>query len=197
MSGDAPRRRLAVGWVKRDAAGIEPGPAHRGTSFHVGPRSCGALLPACAVSAAIAATVALAVSGGRSAFAQGPAVAAYTIAGDAIAAPLAGLTGDAGRGKALAFDPERGNCTICHPVPGGDPRTQGNVGPPLAGVAARLREGQIRLRLVDGTRINPDTIMPPYHRVEGLNRVGREWTGKPVLSAQEVEDIVAFLATLR
>lgn len=124
-------------------------------------------------------------------------IAGFEIAGDAIVAPLAGLRGDAGRGRMLAFDPERGNCTICHPVPGGDPRGQGDVGPTLAGVGGRLSEGQIRLRVVDGTRLNPETIMPPYHRVTGLNRVGARWAGKPVLSAQEVEDIVVFLTTLK
>ncbi len=129
--------------------------------------------------------------------AQAQKITPFVVAGDAIPAPLAGLSGDPARGKALAFDPERGNCTICHPVPGGDPRVQGNVGPPLAGVGERLTTGQLRLRLVDGTRINPATIMPPYHRVDGLHRVGREWAGKPVLDAQQVEDIVAFLATLK
>lgn len=124
-------------------------------------------------------------------------LAGYRVAGDAIGEPLAGARGDAARGRALAFDPERGNCTICHPVPGGDLRGQGDVGPTLAGVGERLTEGQIRLRVVDGTRINPETIMPPYHRVSGLNRVGAKWVGKPVLSAQEVEDIVAFLMTLK
>jgi sulfur-oxidizing protein SoxX len=129
------------------------------------------------------------------AWAQG--VETFVVKDRAIAEPLGGLKGDASRGKALAFDPERGNCTICHPVPGGDPRVQGNVGPSLESVGARLSAGEIRLRLVDGTRINPETVMPPYHRVHGLNRVGAEWAGKPVLSAQEVEDFVAFLATLR
>jgi sulfur-oxidizing protein SoxX len=124
-------------------------------------------------------------------------IANFTISGDAIKAPLDGLTGDAARGRTLAYDPERGNCTICHPVPGGDTRVQGTVGPPLAGVATRLDEGQLRMRLVDGTKLNPATIMPPYHRIEGLNRVGREFAGKPILDAQQIEDIVAFLATLR
>ncbi len=124
-------------------------------------------------------------------------LATFAISGDGIADPLGGAKGDAARGKALAFDPERGNCTICHPVPGGDARAQGDVGPTLAGVGARLTESQLRLRVVDGTRINPQTIMPPYHRIDGLNRVGPRWQGKPVLSAQEVEDIVAFLGTLR
>ena len=154
-----------------------------------------------AVVATMLATTAatLATSGAHAQATTGTAgrIAGFTITGDAIKAPLDGLRGDAARGRTLAFDPERGNCTICHPVPGGDARAQGDVGPTLAGVGARLTEGQLRLRVVDGTRINPDTIMPPYHRVEGLNRVGPRWQGKPVLSAQEVEDIVAFLGTLR
>lgn len=125
------------------------------------------------------------------------AIAKFVITGDGIVAPLGGTKGDPARGRTLAFDPERGNCTICHPVPGGDARAQGDVGPTLAGAGTRLSESQLRLRVVDGTRINPDTIMPPYHRIDGLNRVGPRWQGKPVLSAQEVEDIVAFLGTLQ
>ena len=123
-------------------------------------------------------------------------VASFSVTGDSIVSPLSGLKGDAGRGRQLAFDPERGNCTICHPVPGGDARAQGTIGPSLAGVGKRLGTGQLRLRVVDGTRINPATIMPPYHRIDGLNKVGAPWRGRPVLAAQEVEDIVAFLATL-
>jgi sulfur-oxidizing protein SoxX len=134
-----------------------------------------------------------------SATAQQPVrtLAPYRVVGDAIPLPLGGEKGDAGRGRAIAFDPERGNCTICHPIPGGKPRLQGDVGPPLAGVAGRLTEGQIRLRIVDGTRINPSTIMPPYHRVEGLHRVGPAWRGKPILGAGEIEDLVAYLMTLK
>ena len=154
-----------------------------------------------AVVATILATTAatLATSGAHAQATTGTAgrIAGFTITGDAIKAPLDGLRGDAARGRTLAFDPERGNCTICHPVPGGDARVQGTVGPPLAGVATRLDEGQIRMRLVDGTKLNPETIMPPYHRIEGLSRVGREFAGKPILDAQQIEDIVAFLATLR
>ena len=122
---------------------------------------------------------------------------AFEISGDAILAPLGGQRGDAVRGRAIAFDPERGNCTICHPAPGGDPRTQGNVAPTLEGVAGRLREGQIRLRLVDATRLNPETIMPPYYRLDGLNRVGEQWRGRSILQAGEIEDVVAYLLTLR
>ena len=143
----------------------------------------------------IAATCFGAVAFSSSATAQD--IAGFTVLGDGIDVPLAGLKGDAARGQKLAFDPERGNCTICHPVPGGDPRGQGTIGPSLAGVGGRLTLAQLRLRVVDGTRINPATIMPPYHRVDGLNRVGTAWRGKPVLAAQEVEDVVMFLATLK
>jgi sulfur-oxidizing protein SoxX len=73
----------------------------------------------------------------------------------------------------------------------------GNIGPPLAGVGARLSEGQLRLRIVDSMRLNRDTIMPSYYRVDGLNLVAEAWRGKPVLTAQQVEDTVAYLLTLR
>ncbi len=147
------------------------------------------------MSAAIAGGfVLMAALPGRS-LAQG--VSPFVVTGEGIAAPLGGATGDAERGGKIAFDPERGNCTICHPVPGGDARGQGTIGPALQGVGARLSVPQLRLRVVDGTQINPATIMPPYHRIEGLNRVGAAWRGKPVLSAQEVEDVVAFLAALK
>ena len=73
----------------------------------------------------------------------------------------------------------------------------GNLAPPLGGVGARLGEGQLRLRIVDSMRLNPQTIMPSYYRVDGLNRVAAVWRGKPVLTAQQVEDTVAYLLTLR
>ena len=127
----------------------------------------------------------------------GAPLVAYTVEHDAILAPLGGVRGDAMRGRAVLFDADRGNCTICHPLPDGDARTQGNVAPTLAGVAGRLSEGQMRLRLVDGTRINPDTVMPPYYRVEGLNRVAPAFAGRSVLAATEVEDVIAYLLTLK
>ena len=131
------------------------------------------------------------------AHAQQPALVPFEVEGDAIAVPLGGTRGVAARGRAIVFDADKGNCVICHPVPGGDARAQGNVAPTLGGVAGRLSEGQIRLRLVDGTRINQSTIMPPYYRVDGLNRVGAAWKGKPALGAADIEDIIAFLSTLK
>jgi len=124
-------------------------------------------------------------------------VVSYRVEGGAIGRPLGGLPGDAARGRAVLFDAERGNCTICHVVPAPDQRFHGNVGPSLAGVGSRLSAGQIRLRLVDGTRLNPATVMPSYHRVEGLRRVAAQFQGRPVLTAQEIEDVVTFLTTLR
>lgn len=121
----------------------------------------------------------------------------YRVVADAIPAPLGGLVGDPARGAALVRDRERGNCLICHQ--GADPSEpfQGTIGPPLRGVGARLDAGQIRLRLVDTSRLNPDTVMPPYFRTEGLRDVAEAYRGRPAFSAQEIEDVVSYLASLR
>ena len=124
-----------------------------------------------------------------------PALAPATIEGDAIPEPLAGARGDPVRGRAIATDPRRGLCTLCHAGLGG--RAEGDVGPNLARVGARLTPGQLRLRLVDGRVLNPDTIMPPYYRTDGLHRVAPTLRGKPILNAEQIEDVVAFLMTLR
>ncbi|HEX6005388.1 MAG TPA: sulfur oxidation c-type cytochrome SoxX [Burkholderiales bacterium] len=119
----------------------------------------------------------------------------FAAQGDAIPAALAAY-GDPERGRAIIAGRDA-NCVLCHVVPGTDPRTVGDLAPPLAGVASRLTRGQMRLRIVDSTRLNPGTIMPSYYRVEGLNRVAAQWRGKPILTAQEVEDVIAYLETLR
>ncbi len=121
----------------------------------------------------------------------------FAVEGDAIPAPLTGTPGDAGRGRAVVADRQRGLCLLCHAGPFPEERFQGTLAPDLAGAGARWSEVQLRLRLVDGRRLNPDTIMPSYYRVDGLTRVGPAWRGKPVLTAGEIEDVVAFLATLR
>ncbi|MBN9439793.1 sulfur oxidation c-type cytochrome SoxX [Bosea sp. (in: a-proteobacteria)] len=125
------------------------------------------------------------------------ALEAYTIAGDAIPAPLGGEIGDPARGRALVLDRTRGNCLICHRVPVPDEPFQGTIGPPLAGVGARLTAGQLRLRLVDTSLLNPATVMPPYFRTEGLRDVAPQFRGLPALNAQEIEDVVAYLVSLR
>jgi sulfur-oxidizing protein SoxX len=123
--------------------------------------------------------------------------AGYVVVGDAIPASLTGAAGDAARGRAIVATRQKGLCLLCHSGPFPEERFQGDLAPDLAGAGARWSEGQLRLRIVDGSRLNPDTIMPSYYRTEGYARVAPAFRGKPVLSAAEIEDVVAFLATLR
>ena len=112
-----------------------------------------------------------------------------------IVAPLEGRSGDAARGRALVAAREPANCVLCHEVPG--VALAGNLGPPLAGVGRRFDAAQLRLRVADLRRVVPETIMPSYHRTEGLNDVAPAYRGRPILDAQAVEDIVAYLGTLQ
>jgi len=121
----------------------------------------------------------------------------YVIVGDAIPASLTGVPGNPARGRAIVVDRQRGLCLLCHSGPFPDQRFQGDLAPSLQGAGSRWSEGQLRLRLVDGSQLNPATIMPSYYRTENLTRVGRAWQGKPLLGAAEIEDVVAFLATLK
>ena len=124
-------------------------------------------------------------------------VAAFEVVGDAIPAPLTATPGDAARGRAIVANRQLGLCLLCHTGPFPEERFQGTLAPDLAGAGARWSEGQLRLRRADSARLKPDTLMPGYYRTEGLVRVGAAWRGKPVLGAQQVEDVVAFLRTLR
>jgi sulfur-oxidizing protein SoxX len=120
----------------------------------------------------------------------------YVVTGDSIQESLTGAPGDAVRGRALVL--ERTNtCILCHSGPFPEEKFQGDLAPNLAGSGSRWSIGQLRLRLVDASRLNPGTIMPSYHRIDGLDRVAVNWRGKPILSAEQIEDIVAYLATLR
>jgi L-cysteine S-thiosulfotransferase len=119
----------------------------------------------------------------------------YRVEGDSIRAPLA-APGDAARGKGLAASRDS-NCLLCHVVPDSGGQAMGDIGPSLAGVGSRFEEGRLRLRVVDSMRLNPVTVMPSYYRLDGLRQVGEAWRGKPVLTAQQVEDVVAYLLTLR
>ncbi len=118
------------------------------------------------------------------------------MAGDAIAAPLTALPGDAARGRAVVAGRDA-NCLLCHALPDPELRFMGNLAPSLAGVGARLTAAQLRLRVVDSARLNRDTIMPSYYRTDGLTRVGAAWRDKPILGAQQIEDVIAYLLTLR
>ncbi len=121
----------------------------------------------------------------------------YAVTGDAITAALTGQAGDPTRGRAIVANRQLGLCLLCHSGPFPEERFQGNLAPSLAGAGSRWSEGQLRLRIVDAGRLNPDTIMPPYYRIQGLERVARGLVGKPILSAEQIEDVVAFLATLK
>ena len=122
---------------------------------------------------------------------------AAPVAGDPLPPSLTGRPGDPARGRAVVVDRTRGLCLLCHAGPFPEQRFQGDLSPSLAGVGARYTEGELRLRLIDARRLNPDTIMPSYYRTDGLSRVGPAWSGRTILSADEIEDAVAFLATLR
>jgi sulfur-oxidizing protein SoxX len=145
-------------------------------------------------SALLAIGLWLAVSDAASA--QALALQNYVVVGDAIPRPLTGTPGDPVRGRALIVD-RASTCILCHSGPFPEQKFQGDLAPNLAGAGSRWSEGQLRLRLVDASRLNAGTIMPSYYRVEGLDRVGTAWRDKPILSAEQVEDIVAYLVTLR
>ena len=120
----------------------------------------------------------------------------YKIVGDAIPDSLTASKGDPAAGRKIVVS-RQSTCLLCHSGPFPEERFQGNVGPDLAGIGSRWSEGQLRLRIVNAASLNPATIMPPFYRVEGLTRVHPAWQGKPILSAEEIEDVVAFLETLR
>ena len=121
----------------------------------------------------------------------------YTVVGDAIPVSLTGAPGDPGRGKAIVTSRQTGLCLLCHSAPLPEEKFQGTIGPNLEGSGSRYSEGELRLRIVDSRRLNPDTIMPSYYRLDGLERVAPAFRGKTVLSAEQIEDVVAFLKTLR
>jgi sulfur-oxidizing protein SoxX len=120
----------------------------------------------------------------------------YRAVADAIAEPLA-PAGDAARGRQLALDRNGGACVLCHALPETGARFMGTMGPALNGVGGRYTAGQLRLRIVDPTRLNPDAAMPAYYRSENLNDVADPYRGRTILTAQQVEDVVAYLVTLR
>jgi L-cysteine S-thiosulfotransferase len=125
------------------------------------------------------------------------ALSGSVFSNDEIPLPLSGARGDPARGRAIVTNRQLGLCLLCHSGPFPEERFQGDIGPDLGGIGARLSAAQIRLRIADPGRVNPATFMPAYFRSEGLTRVAPAFRGKTVLSAQQIEDVVAFLATLR
>jgi sulfur-oxidizing protein SoxX len=119
----------------------------------------------------------------------------YQVQGDAIVKPLTSTPADPARGRIFVSGRD-GNCLLCHAIPETGERFMGNVGPPLSHVATRLTDGQLRLRVVDPTRVNREVAMPAYYRIDALDGVAESYRGKPLLTAQQVEDVVAYLLTL-
>jgi len=124
-------------------------------------------------------------------------VAPYAVTGDRIDTPLTAQAGDPARGRAIVASRTAGLCLLCHPAPIPEERFQGDLAPSLAGVGGRYTAGQLRLRVVDPRLLNPSTFMPAFHSTSNLSRVGGAWQGKTILSAQQVEDVVAWLETLK
>lgn len=151
-------------------------------------------------SARLAGGLAALALGTALAVAAAPAHAAlvhYAIVGDAIPASLTGTKGDPARGRAIVASHTVGLCLLCHSGPFPDDRFQGTIAPDLSGSGSRWSEGQLRLRIVDASKLNPRTIMPPFYRVDHLTRVPTAYRDKPVLTAVEVEDVITYLMTLK
>jgi L-cysteine S-thiosulfotransferase len=110
--------------------------------------------------------------------------------------PLTAFAGDPVKGREVVMARGDANCLLCHAIPGAD-RPAGNIGPSLAGVGAQLSENELRMRIADESRFNPDTVMPPYGRTDGLREVAPQYRGKPLLTAREIDDAAAFLRTLK
>jgi len=149
----------------------------------------------------LAAVAGFAAAGALAAAARAQdAAGAFAVVGDAIPAALTGASAyvaDPARGRAIVRNRQLGLCLLCHSGPFPEERLQGNLAPDLKGAGSRWSAGQLRLRIADSSRINAATIMPAYYKSEGLTRVASAFQGKPVLSAEQIEDVVAFLTTLR
>lgn len=120
-----------------------------------------------------------------------------SIEGDGIAGPLTAALPDAQRGRSIVANRQLGLCLLCHTGPIPEERFQGNLAPSLAGAGTRYTAAQLRLRLVNPRHLNPATVMPAYYQTQGLTRVAAQWKDKPILDAQQLEDVVAYLGTLR
>lgn len=124
-------------------------------------------------------------------------VPSFTVVAGAIPDSLSGAPGDPARGRSIIANRQLGLCLLCHTGPLPEVQFQGNLAPDLAGAGARWTTGQLRLRIADARQVNPATIMPSYYRTDDLTRVGRAWVNQPILDAQQIEDVVAYLQTLR
>ena len=155
--------------------------------------------PTCAAGiAACAAIIAFGLAAESRAGSTDGLAAPVTISDGGIAAILPGaVSGDPARGRAIVASRQEGLCLLCHSAPIPEERFQGDLATDLAGVGRRATAAQLRLRIADASRLNPQTIMPSYFRIEGLERVAPAFQAKPILDAQQIEDVVAWLVTLQ
>ena len=114
----------------------------------------------------------------------------------ALLLPIAATAGNADQGRAIATGGGEASCILCHAIPGAK-GPAGTLGPSLAGIGRRLRAEALRSRIADASRLNPKTAMPPYGRTDGLYQVAAPYRGKPLLTEAQIDDVVAFLLTLR
>lgn len=119
------------------------------------------------------------------------------VVGDGIPQPFTSTPGDATRGRAIVANRQAGLCLLCHAAPIPEERFQGNLAPSLAGAGKRWSESQLRLRVADSRALNAASVMPSYAAIPSAARVGAAWQGKPILSPQQIEDVVAWLRTLQ
>ncbi len=121
----------------------------------------------------------------------------YSIIGDGIPKSLTGKPGDAAKGRKIAYNRKQGNCLACHKMPIPEQQFHGEIAPDLQGVAGRVSEAEMRLRIVNPKVINPATFMPAFYRNAGFTRVLKKFKGKSILSAEQVEDLIAYMMTLK
>lgn len=140
--------------------------------------------------------IAMAAGYGQPPPAQAGDLVPYAVVDGAIPRPLTDRAGDAARGRAIAAG-RQGNCLACHNMPIPEQQFHGDLGPDLAGVGDRLSAGELRLRLVDSKQISDQSVMPSFYRIDGLTRVAPRYQGRPILEAQQIEDLIAYLETLR
>ena len=124
-------------------------------------------------------------------------VAFKVVDNESIPQSLTGKPGDPANGRKVAINRKQGNCLACHKMPIPEQQFHGEVGPDLSTVADSYSEGELRLRVVNPKIVNPDTFMPAFYRPYGLHRVAKNFQGKTILTAQQVEDVIAYLQTLK
>jgi sulfur-oxidizing protein SoxX len=127
----------------------------------------------------------------------GLAMPGSVLAQDALPRPAGIAPGDVTEGERLVADRQKSLCVLCHSGPFPNPHLQGNLAPDLKGIGARLTADEIRLRVTDMKRLNPNSLMPSYAASQAGERVGTAWRGRPILAEQEIEHIVAYLASLK